>query len=57
MKEKLKVKVKLFVLYFAIENKKLYRERDRPSVFITYNAIFDVENSITLTMVGYSMAF
>ena len=57
MKEKLKVKAKLFVLYIAIENKKIYRERDRPIVFITHHAIFDVENSITLTMVGYSMAF
>ena len=37
---------KLFVLCFAIENKKIYRKKDRPSIFITHHAIFDVENCL-----------
>ena len=37
---------KLFVLCFAIENKKIYRKKDRPSICITHHAIFDVENCL-----------
>ena len=43
MKARLNVKAKLFVLCFAIENKKIYRKKDRPSIFIALRAIFDVE--------------
>ena len=43
------------MLFFAIENKNIYiyiyRKKDRPSICFTHHAIFDVENSVTLTMV------
>ena len=43
------------MLFFAIENKQIYiyiyRKKDRPSICFTHHAIFDVENSVTLTMV------
>ena len=40
--------------FSAIENKiyiYIYRKKDRPSICFTHHAIFDVENSVTLTMV------
>ena len=47
MKSSLTVKAKLFVLCFAIENKKIYiQKKDCPSIFITHHAIFDVENCL-----------
>ena len=56
MKARLKVKTKLFVLCFAIENKK-YTGKKIVGVYLYYHTIFDVENSVTLTTVGYSTAF
>ena len=56
MKARLKVKAKLFVVCFAVDGK--YTEKkNRPSIFITHHAIFYVENSVRLTMMGYSTAF
>ena len=58
MKSSLTVKAKLFVLCFLIENnnnnnnnnnKKIYiyiQKKDCPSIFITHQAIFDVENCL-----------
>ena len=43
MKATLKVKAKLFVLCFAIENEKYKEKKDRPSIFITHHAIYDVK--------------
>ena len=52
MKARLKVKAKLFVLCFAIENKK-YTGKKIVRVYLYYHTIFD-KNSVTLTIVGYS---
>ena len=43
MKATLKVKAKLFVLCFAIKNKKYTEKKDRPSIFISHHAIYDVK--------------
>lgn len=55
MKARLKVKAKLSVLCFAIENEK-YTGKKIVRVYLYYHTIFD-KNSVTLTIVGYSTGF
>ena len=43
-----------FISRLKIKN---MQKKDCPSIFITHRAIFVVENSVTLTIAGYSTAF